>query len=340
MMDQYFGLLRKIAGKYNIRQGEREEELSWKARVVYSLLGQIGYASLYDRQEDGRPATIVHFKNRINDSLWHFLCMYPELERVFSSEDASLAEELYALYLGTGCIYHEPDRIRPCREKQARGKDCIFMRGQAVGGEKWISGAGNFTLSGEVGDRSMDMPSVGEMFLLPRKTLREQWEDIVSRADFRELPADVPLEHLRTSPPYKNGYWGSREDRSGNISLARTALQGERIYYLYRADEKNRYISQLPGWMTGGALYRSVAAAGLAVRGTLPETVFWLDGPIVTLRIGYLFPPAELGLIKLYSWPVRFCELPSDFTRVMQRDVFCDLKKILEGTGYQFREEE
>ena len=46
--------------------------------------------------------------------------------------------------------------------------------------------------------------------------------------------------------------------------------------------------------------------ACLASRGTLPPTRFKTDGAIVRVNIGYLLPPPELNLLKLYSWSSPF----------------------------------
>ncbi len=339
-MYQYFRLLRKVADEFNIEKGLTEDEIKWKARLLYSLLSQIAYASLYDINEDLEHTSIVHFKNKIKNSLAHLLMMYPELERVFhiTEGEKTIACEIYDVFLSAGCIYHEPNRIRPCIERCSQGNKCVFMRGQAIDKPKSISGAGSFVLSKDFSGQNIAMPSVEEMFLLQRQTLKQQWEHIVSQSFFTTLSSDITFEYLRTSPPFKNGYWGNAMDSTGEISLARTTKVGRPIYYLYKSEGFKTKLSRLPDWMTEDYNYRNVAVPCLAARGTLPETVFQVDGPIVTLRIGYLFPPAELHFIKLYSWPVVFREFPNDFNRIMNRDVFYDVKTILERVGYQFKE--
>ena len=97
-------------------------------------------------------------------------------------------------------------------------------------------------------------------------------------------------------------------------------------------------ISQLPGWQTDGYKYRSVSVACLASRRTLPPTRFHVDEEIVELQIEYLFPPAELNAIKLYSWPKSYLSLPNDFKRTMSRDVFEEIRSQFEKLGYQFKE--
>ena len=85
-MKKYFELLNTVAQEYNIIRGKNEDELSWKTRVVYSLLSQIGYASLFDLQEDLKPASIVHFKSKITDTLSSLIDMYPELRGQYTED--------------------------------------------------------------------------------------------------------------------------------------------------------------------------------------------------------------------------------------------------------------
>lgn len=115
-------------------------------------------------------------------------------------------------------------------------------------------------------------------------------------------------------------------------------MPGKRIYYLYQYEGSVLRVSQLPGWRTDDYEYRSVATGNLMAQNTLPETVFRMDGNLVTIKIGYLFPPAEMNAIKLYSWPVSYVGLPHDFTRIMNRDVFEEFHLLLSGLGFHFKE--
>lgn len=72
-MNKYNGLICEIADEFHISKGEAEREEVWKARVVYSLVGRMGYASLWDIQEDLQPASVMHFKKRIGRLLKSYL---------------------------------------------------------------------------------------------------------------------------------------------------------------------------------------------------------------------------------------------------------------------------
>lgn len=335
-MKRYFALLNNVVQEYNIQQGLQETEFSWQARIIYSLLGQTGYASLWDVQEDLRPSSIVHFKSRIEDVLQSILSMYPEMAVTFSGDHDMLSTEIYNVLTEAGCIYHEPNRITAPIRKRATGNNCAFIRGQAIGEKRWMSGIGCY-----LPVEKADIPTGGlsDMFQLQVEPLMDAWQHIISGIKWGKASEDLKLKHLRTEPPFKYGYWTDAPDNSGAIALSRIGDDGNYLYYLYRANENGQLISQLPSWMTDGYGYRNLSVACLADRKTLPPTSYHIDGKIVSIHIGYLFPSAELNLIKLYSWPTTYIDLPHDFNRFMSLAVFEDIKEVLETIGYQFKEE-
>ena len=334
-MKQYFGLLENISKEFHIQKGEEETINAWKARIVYSYLGQIGLSSLFDIQEDLSASSIQHFKSRISEALESFLEMYPELTGAFSTDDESLLDEIYDIIQKTGLIYHEPYRIVPCVRKLAIGSNMIFSRGQAIEEKRFLSGLGSYLpfINEKAG------VSVSEMFMLHTENLGKSWLNLISDSVFTEVHAILPFEYLRTKPPFNRGYWCDDPDGSGSVSVARTGMPGKRIYYLYQYEGSVLRVSQLPGWRTDDYEYRSVATGNLMAQNTLPETVFRMDGNLVTMKIGYLFPPAEMNAIKLYSWPASYVGLPHDFTRIMNRDVFEEFHLLLSGLGFHFKEE-
>lgn len=335
-MNQYFDLLNTISKEFRIPKGVTETEKRWEARVLYSYLGQVAYSSLFDIQEDLNPASIIHFKSRISDSLSSMLDMYPELQGVYSSNDESLYDEIYDIFLKTGCIYHEPNRLTPCVRKISAGKHILFLRGNAVEDKRFLSGIGGYLLNTE---DNVSGTSLAEMFSLQTEPLDELWKKVIAHSHFVEAHTELNLEYLRIAPPFNRGYWVDKPDSSGEISIARAGFPDGRIYYLYRIHGTSLHVCQLPGWQTEKFNYRSLAAGNLYTKKVLPESVYKVDGELVTLRIGYLFPPAEMNLIKLYSWPLSYIEFPHDFTRMMDREVFEELRYFFEQLGYGFKEE-
>ena len=68
-MKKYNGLLAEIAREFHIEQGEAESMERWKARIVYSLLGRMAYASLRAclKSFDKRETVIDNRGKRVGD---------------------------------------------------------------------------------------------------------------------------------------------------------------------------------------------------------------------------------------------------------------------------------
>ena len=68
-MNRENDLISIMAGRYQIERGTTEPVEQWQMRVIYSVLGQMAYASLWDKTEDDQPISVVHFKSRMKDLL-------------------------------------------------------------------------------------------------------------------------------------------------------------------------------------------------------------------------------------------------------------------------------
>lgn len=246
-MNRYFGLLKSISREYNIQKGIKEAEDAWKARLIYTFLGQSGYASLFDIQEDLKPASIIHFKKRIDSLLDSILSMYPEMDGIF---DSSLSEKIYNVFTNAGCIYHKLNRLTPSTRKVSHGKYCTFLRGQALNEKRYISGMGCFQPIETLQEKNAY--SFEEMFALQDQTLYSTWEYLTRKAKFEIVSSSYysvyDFEYLRVGPHYKKGYWSDTKDTTGNISLARSIPKnrGNYTYYLYKIVSSDMFVSQLP----------------------------------------------------------------------------------------------
>ena len=227
-MKKYCGLIGTIADEFHISKGAAEREESWKARVIYSLLGKMGYASLWDIQEDLQPASIIHFKKRIAKLTKSYLEMYPEIHQFYSDDTEELCNEIYHIFLSTGSVYHSPDRIVPAAECISEAGGVYFMRGVPLDREQYLSGIGSYFF--DVGDTSS--LQVKEMYQLQESTLTEQWEYLISHAKWRPIVVETKVEYHRTKPPFNYGYWVDIPDKTGEISLARTGFPIRSICFL------------------------------------------------------------------------------------------------------------
>lgn len=116
-MNKYDSLIVKIADEYNIEKGKLEPINNWKMRVIYSLLGRMAIAALFDDIE-GDMTSITHMKNRIVDVLESYRKIYPEINGFLPEKLGNLADEIYDIYLHTGVFYHIPNRIVPAKKQK------------------------------------------------------------------------------------------------------------------------------------------------------------------------------------------------------------------------------
>ena len=356
-MDKNNGLLTKIAAEFNIKRGYTETEENYKARIIYSVICRLSYASLWDDS----TVSIQHFKNKIDELLKIYLELYPEVK---ISE--KLSEEIYDLYLKTGNFYHQSHNISASIFSAAKQENILFLRGVNPAQKVFMSGAGFYLPSNS--EKNFDTSkNLSEMFLLQDKTLQDFWQEIINSANWQEIEV-TDAEFLEMSPSSNKKYWQDKPVCDGRISLARNGEFEPRNYYLYKFEGKKFLRSRLENWQTSyeffaevkkdskdkqdedddankkykplrGGIYRQIACACLANYKILPPIKFKNDGAITQVKIEYLPPPAELYLLILYSWAKNPQILPNNFERIFDAQIFFALKEVFEKIGYKFVEE-
>lgn len=333
-MKKYNNLLQDVASEWTILKGQFEDELSFKSRIIYSVLGRMACASVYDVTDDLQPASIIHVKRRIDSVLAGYLAMYPELAPILTDAE-NLHDEIYTILLCSGQIYHTPNRVSPAVMMSASEAGIVFTRGVSPSQETCISGVGTYNFT--QGNDNIEQ-SPASMFQLQQGSLLDYWSTLTHELKWMPYQSESATEYLQMEPPFNRGYWVDKPDRSGNVSLCRSGMMGNYLYYLYRWNDGAVEVCQLAAWMTDNYWYRNISNSCLAYYGKIPPSTFHVDGGLVNLNISYLYPPAELNFVKLYSWPRVYSGLPSDFNRTMSLRVFNSVKSILERIGYRFSE--
>lgn len=327
-MSRSLSILSTAASDFSIYQGHSENSSSWKLRVIYSILGRMAIASLWDFPEEG-DVSIVHLKNRITDLYESYKEIYSDL--YFGFEGSDLAEEIYSLYLDTGVIYHQPNRITVSAPSHCVFGDVSFTRGYPLGEKQCMSGLGTYIL-----ERVDTTATLNDMFMIDSVPLKESWERIISNRKWDVISFEAPIEYHRMDLSHRGSFWGDSPDTSGRVSLLRTGLPGSKIYYLYKYENNEVFVSQLDNWRVDNSEYRSLSNACLAYYGLLPSIEYAIDGEIVHVSFRYLPPRAEFTFLKLYSWPTG--TIPSNFKRVCSTCVFDAFKAILSKKGFSFKE--
>ena len=168
--------------------------------MIYSLLGQAGYASLWDNTEE-TESSIVHFKKRIERTLQGITAIYPTLSAEFSTDLTKVSGEIYDAMLNAGCFYHTPYHIAISRKTIAQGTRCQFLRGHGMNEKRWISGIGSY--KPKTGNDIADYPSFSDMFDFPTESLFHFWNRLIKDIRWNvlhQLPTVVIDEHNHIYP--------------------------------------------------------------------------------------------------------------------------------------------
>jgi len=325
-------LLLEIGQELNIKKGVSEPNELWKERIVYSAIGRMALASLWDIDGDNKSVSITHFKHRIERLLYAYKELYPKCMQRFIISDEELSNEIYKVYTEAGFLYHSPNRISSTAEVEAKAGTMVCVRGANLKRNVYISGLGTY-------NRAKVNPlqcTLQQVFRFQRQTLKEYWQQVITTDNWLVIDPQMRKEYLRLEAPFSRGYWKDTPDKDGCISLLRFGHPGQQLYFLYRYINGQYKGSALPEWMVKEYKYRRVATALLAGNGTLPGVTYSIDGDVVNIRLNYLLPPEEMNFLKAYSWPQSFLKLPCDFNRVMQKEIFFAFKEELEKIGYHF----
>ena len=336
-MKKYSKLLEDISDELNIRQGKSEQIELYKSRIIYSVLGHMALASLYDRQEESDTVSIVHFKHRIQELLAAYQDMFPEIRPYFSqrTDDGELSEEICKLYKETGHIYHTAYALAPPLFKSSSVDRMEFIRGASPGEDVFRSGLGAYRTKRDEKENA----SVSEMFGIPSLSLEQRWNDLIQNVYPERIQFPDHIRFLREEPPFTRGYWSTDMPKKlKGFSIAYSQNPVDRTYYLYRLRNGSIEGKMLPSWQTEGFEYLNLANACLASKHILPAATFAEDGDIVYLDLGYLYPPAEQNFLMLYSWPQKHMGLPNKFRHTLDKRVFFAIKTIFEEYGYTFAE--
>ena len=336
-MNRSHQLIQKMADDMSIQQGKSETDTQYKMRVLYSALGRLAYASLWDTLEEIEhkevPVSEIHFKHRILSLIQVFHKVFPELKSLFFPDAKDGSQMIYDLFLNCE-MYHSPYRLIPAVSASAEAVNVCFLRGTDPLVPGPVSGVGRYTLKAETPEC---VQSVAHMFLFAEQHPVAIWEHLCAQAKWSEAMHPEQLRFLRTKPPFSRGYWQEKTEQG--ITLARTQNNEMPIYYLCQSEGDRLLISQLPSWRTEEGAYRLLSAGIMLKQKTLPPILFHIDGGLVKIHVQYLLPPNEQRFLEFYSWPNSFTSDECSFHRICSTSIFTAIMKVLMEAGYYFAEE-
>lgn len=324
-------LINQISNDLYIIRGDRESDKDWIKRIIYSSIGRQAFASLWDR--DSGEVSIIHFKQKIEELFLAWKSIFPEVFAEICIDPTTFAEEVYEIFEHSGLFYHSPNYLTPAPERIVARGTLYLYRGASLNRKMKMSGFGSYLVENSNEPMNNYLP-----FGIDSHSLNEFFEREIKTAQFKKAKISDNVQFLRTSPPFKNGYWKPEPDKDGKISILRIGSLGQYLYYFYKWDEQGYEISQISEWKSINGNYRLLSSGILQNRGTLPCIEFHKDGSICSIKLNYLLPPAELNYFILFSWPKSYWKDHSYFERIMVSVVFEDFKDVLENKGFVFKE--
>lgn len=341
-MKKYNCLLEKISNELTIDKGIKENEINYKLRIIYSVLGKFGIASLYDKIDD-ENISIINFKTRIKKEMYSLLDMYSEVGNDLAMEkdnEIYIINEIYNIYKKAGYFYHTERRIAPPLPKNVQLGRCQFKRGYSFNEIQSMSGLGFYNYL----ENSVGKESLLRFYSIEKDRLETCWINTIKQAEWKQFELSEDIEFLNMNFEQNYSYWKNKPEKDSTISILRTKTEGGKLYFLYKNENNNMYISQLASWKVQNGEYMYLANACLKYNNMLPKIRYNYDGKIVNISLRYLLAPSEQNLLMLYSWPADFLKIESffeyNFNRIFNKDVFLELKSEYESLGYEFEERE
>lgn len=338
-MSIHDSLLNRICSQLNIQKGATESMVSLTARALYSVLGLMGLASLWDTSDD-ETVSVRHFKQRITQLISDYAAVFPELNDLLAVAD-EIASRIYGIYLSSGYFYHTPHRLAPPALTLAASSHTVFVRGAPPSWKVSMSGLGTYLTS--VPASGARQVSPGEMFGLSESSLTETWTAILRRASWTSVQDTTAYQFLNHSTA-SNRVWTEHPSINADITVARTTSPGIRSYFLFKQQDGSASISQLPDWMISsknfdGLYYQYVTIPCLNASGSLRPVRYRFNGNTAVVSFFNCLQPAEAMWLKLYSWPASLRDVSNEFKRIMDRTVFDSIRQTLTALGYKFEED-
>ena len=330
-MRKYYRLLENIASKLDITQGVEENIEEYKLRIIYSAIGRVTLASLYDEVTELNSVSITHIKQRILHLQKAYIDLYKEIlnETQYLTDD-KLNDYIYQIYLNAGYYYHFDKNVMPCGYTEVNYNSIKLRRGKYLHQNLAMSGLGIYTIDNRYSGASIE--EVMNMFKIPTETYSQYVLKLIKKAKWEEMKTDYrDIEFLNTTGEFRKGYWKATPNAHQSISLMRRKiLLGKEEYYLYKHEGKTKFIYHLPKWRVTNKEYRRIALGLLQINNTLPMVQANKYGSIVKLKLGYLVPEFETNFLKLYSWPV---DIKNEFEYTFATEIFEIFKGIMNRQG-------
>lgn len=278
--------LLKIGQDMNILPGTGETGAQYVERVILSAGAKWMMTAVHNRE--GKVSI-----DTIKKTAYEKISNYLEIVDYSTPIDVqAVVNYLYDSLLANGMFYHEPNNVRPVRNREIGVGNISLIRGLLPEENVSFSGMAPYILGG--GDANL-----AEEFLLWQKNR----EETIRSAWLHSSPQDIHVtinEYLRVDHQmYQKYYDTRRQDHSGfTIGRNRKSDKFGFDYYLIRGNE----IRRLTDDYIRASIHTYVALA--IVNDHRKQMAFAKVGKdLVELEVGYMLPGPDARFLRFVSWP-------------------------------------
>lgn len=324
-----------IAKELNIGKDKSEKDVEWYRRVVYSAVGRMALATLWNENDKGE-ISVRSLKRTTYELLKAYESIVPEINSTSNYGECTvmLCDSILSTMESAGFFYHRADYYRIAKTKNIKMGKVNFCRGIYATESCYMSGLGAYTKVANAEENEGTFLSLEKpQFVLQKLMESASWRE----CDFEK----EKVEYLKMEEPFEKGYWTGQPNFQFQYSLARINERDAflQTYYLVRNTSDGMKAAELPTWVSEDRNYTVLSTALLQYYQQMPHVIIKHGEEIAKIEIEYRLHPDVENLILAYSWPQRYDGENGPFSRIIPKSLSGTFKKILVDTGYNVRED-
>lgn len=324
-----------IAKELNIGKEKFEKDVEWYRRVVYSAVGRMALATLWNENDKGE-ISVRSLKRTTYELLKAYESIVPEINSTSNYGECTvmLCDSILSTMESAGFFYHRADYYRIAKTKNIKMGEVNFCRGIYATESCYMSGLGAYTKVANAEENEGTFLGLEKpQFVLQKLIEPASWRD----CNFEK----EKVEYLKMEEPFNKGYWMGQPNFKFQYSLARINERDAflQTYYLVRNTSDGMKAAELPTWVSEDRNYTVLSTALLQYYQQMPHVIIKHGEEIAKIEIEYRLHPDVENLILAYSWPQRYDGENGPFSRIIPKSLSGTFKKILVDTGYNVRED-
>lgn len=333
-------ILTDIKDRLAIEQYGDENIEQYSFRLIYSFLGKIILANLWNENGDNLEEGIIdnELKNVLHNAILGYKQLFSDmsLEKFLINEN-KIIDDILTDYLETGFVRKIHRKFNPVPFEKAIKENIVFVRGISVKERVKFSGLGTYYRDeAKIYNNSK---SVEQLFMLPEYTFKQLYSHFNSQTFSENISREMLLsnsEFLVTWKIEPKKWWTNDfQGKDKKLNLLRIgSVKGKELYYLFRGRNYKKGVQLSPKLnLTNDKGYYSIRLALLNERGIAPKIEYINKDSCVEIKSVFALPKRENAFIRVYSWPILGSE-----SRLMTKEVFSACKVIFEEMGYIIEE--